>query len=212
MLCGMVGGVLAVGRVWAEDIPEKTRQWNRFERCEWVAARGHDGDSFKVRMGGEERFLRLAFVDAPESDDRFPSRIAEQARHFGISTNEVLLVGKRATLATTKLLSRPFTVWTRWASAAGSTRLPRFYAFIELADGRDLNEVLLNLGHVRVKGTAMNTPKGERAKDYRARLLKLEVEARKKRVGIWARAVSGKGRGSVFQGSAERVPSGRPPR
>jgi endonuclease YncB( thermonuclease family) len=173
--------------VVAEEIPSKTKAWQKFTGCEWVAAAANDGDSFKVKVAGEARFLRLTFVDTPEVDERFMTRNEEQARHFGIPVTEVKRAGHEASAVTARLLAQPFTVWTRWASAAGSTRLPRFYAFIELSDGRDLNEVLIASGVAWVKGTAMNTPKGEKMNDYRARLKALEAETRARRIGIWAR-------------------------
>ncbi len=176
--------------VWvrAEDVPKKTHVWNHFAGCELIANKSDDGDSFKVKVGAEEHWFRLAFVDSPEADVRFLSRNEEQARYFGISTNEVVVFGKEASDATAKLLAKPFTVWTRWASALGSTRLPRFTAFVELSDGRDLGETLLSMGLARVKGIAMNSPKGEKMEVYREKLEKLEVEAKAKHLGIWAKS------------------------
>ena len=179
-------------RVRAEDIPDKTRAWNKIPACEYLANKYNDGDSFQAKVANEVRWLRLPYVDTPEADERFATRNEEQAKHFGISPSEVTTAGKEASVATAKLLSQPFTVYTRWASAAGSTRLPRFSAFIELSDGRDLGEVLLSMGLARVKGTKMNTPKGETVEVYQARLEKLEAEAKARGVGSWAHAAGKK--------------------
>lgn len=176
------------GLVRAEDIPDKTKKWNTFAGCEYLTNKSDDGDSFQVRVAGEVRWLRLAYIDTPEADKRFITRNEEQAKYFGVTVEEALAAGKEASGVTAKLLSTPFTVYTRWASALGSTRLPRFSAFIELADGRDLGEVLLSMGYARVRGTPMNTPKGEKIEVYKAKLEKLEAEARAKRVGIWAKS------------------------
>lgn len=186
LIIAVLLGALGLSR--ADEIPKKTQDWNKFSACVYLPDKYSDGDSFKVKVAGEERWLRLPFVDTPEADRRFPSRNAEQAKHFGISTNDIVAAGKEAGKATAKLLTQPFTVYTRWASAAGSTRLPRYCAFIELSDGRDLGEVLLAQGWAWVKGTAMNTPKGERVKDYRAKLEKIEGKAKAKGVGIWAKS------------------------
>ena len=55
-----------------------------------------DGDSFRMRVGGEEHVFRLYFVDTPESDSRFPERNAEQAAYFGITPEQSVQAGKEA--------------------------------------------------------------------------------------------------------------------
>ena len=44
------------------------------------------------------------------------------------------------------------------------------------------------MGLARVKGTAMNTPKGEKMEVYREKLEKLEADAKKKPIGIWSKS------------------------
>ena len=46
--------------------------------CQYVAAKDNDGDSFRVRCGTDELTLRLYFVDAPETNLRYPERTREQ--------------------------------------------------------------------------------------------------------------------------------------
>lgn len=83
------------------------------------------------------------------------------------------------------MLREPFVVWTRWASAAGRSKEPRSYGFVE-AGGKGLAELLVSKGLARPKGVAPNLPTGEKAKAYMERLRTLESEAKQKRVGIWA--------------------------
>ncbi len=59
-------------------------------------------------------------MDAPESDNRFPDRNAEQAQYFGITPEESVAAGKvAAKFVRETLTGKKFTVFTRWASALG---------------------------------------------------------------------------------------------
>ena len=49
-----------------------------------------------MRVGEEEHVFRLYFVDAPESDNRFPERNAEQAAYFGITPEQSVEAGREA--------------------------------------------------------------------------------------------------------------------
>ena len=170
------------------EIPEHTKKWNAFPDCALIDQKYNDGDSFRVKVNGHEQVLRLCFVDCPEGDSRFADRNKDQAEYFGVPPAEIPEWGKAATAKIGELLAKSFTVHTRWAKAQGSSGLPRFYAVIKCADGKDLGETLVSLGLARVKGLPMKPPTGESVADYQAKLQKLETEARTQRVGIWAKS------------------------
>jgi endonuclease YncB( thermonuclease family) len=150
-----------------------------------VAAKDNDGDSFRVRCGTNEFNLRLYFVDAPETNLRYPERTREQSDYFGVTLDETMKAGTKAKEVVQAMLQEPFVVRTRWASAAGRGREPRYYAFVEMG-GKSLTEVLVSQGLARTKGVMVNLPTGEKAKAYVERLEALEREARQKRLGVWA--------------------------
>ena len=170
------------------EIPDKVKKWQPFKGCEFVPKQYNDGDSFAVKVGNNEHVLRLAFVDAPESDVRFPDRNAEQAEHFGVAAAIIPEWGKAATAKTAELLAKPFTVTTRWAKALGSSGKPRYYAVITTAEGKDLGETLLSLGLARIKGLVMKPPTGESVEVYQTKLANIEAEAKKERRGLWGKA------------------------
>ena len=172
------------------EIPAYTRKWQVFKDCEFGEKQYNDGDSFAVKVAGNEQVLRLIYVDTPESDARFPDRNAEQAKYFAVDPAIIPEWGKTAAAKTAELLAKPFTVTTRWASALGSTRKPRFYAVITLADGKDLGETLLSLGLARVHGKEMNPPSGETQAVDHAKLLKIEAEAKKEKRGLWSKSTA----------------------
>jgi endonuclease YncB( thermonuclease family) len=163
------------------------REWVTLTDCQYVAAKDNDGDSFRVRCGTNEFNLRLYFVDAPETNLRYPERTREQSEYFGITLDETIKAGTKAKEAVQAMLQGLFVVRTRWASAAGRSRETRYYAFVEVG-GKSLMEVLVSQGLAHTKGVMVNLPAGEKATAYVERLEALEHEARQKRLGVWASA------------------------
>ncbi len=148
----------------------------------------NDGDSFHVRATGKEFLFRLYFVDAPETDDAFADRVDEQAKYFGLTKTQTLQLGDYAKHFTVEELNRPFTVRTCMQDALGRSRLERFYAFVETAEG-DLGELLVANGMARVHGS-MATPVGLSSPQMeKLKLQRLEREARTKKVGAWGAQV-----------------------
>ena len=88
---------------------------------------------------------------------------------------------------TRDMLREPFTVWTRWASAGGRSKEPRYYGLVEVG-GKGLAEILVSRGLARTKGVRANLPSGEQSKVYEEKLQGLENDAKEKRVGVWAHA------------------------
>jgi endonuclease YncB( thermonuclease family) len=161
------------------------REWVAFTGCQYVPAKDNDGDSFRVRCGERLFNLRLYFVDAPETNLRYPERTREQSEYFGVTLDEAMKAGTKAKETVQAMLDVPFVVWTRWASAAGRSREPRFYALVEVG-GKRLTEVLVSQGLARTKGVMVKLPTGEKAKAYVEMLEALEREGQQKRLGVWA--------------------------
>jgi len=132
--------------------------WTRFENCRHIAGEYYDGDSFMAETADGKRVVfRLYFVDAPETDDRFPKRNAEQAKVFGVK--DVRPLGEKARSFTRRFLRGGFTATTRHQRAAGMSGLPRSYAFVEV-DGELLSEALLKAGLGRAYGRDTALPDG----------------------------------------------------
>ena len=144
----------------------------------------NDGDSFHVDSRGKEYIFRLYFVDAPESDVSIPSRVKEQAAHFKKSVSSTVAAGRQAKQVTAQLLSQPFTVLTKFEDAKGRSDLPRYFAFVTTADGKDLGEVLVSRGLARAFG-APAVPAGKTSEDLRSKYDKLEQAARRGKLGAW---------------------------
>lgn len=161
------------------------REWVTLSACQYMEAKDNDGDSFRVRCDTNEFNLRLYFVDAPETNLRYPERTREQSEHFGVTLDETLKAGAKARDMVQAMLREPFAVGTRWASAAGRGRETRYYALVEVG-GKSLVEVLVSQGFACTKGVSLNLPTGEKAKAYVERLERLEREARQRKLGIWA--------------------------
>ena len=168
--------------------PKHSTKFVRYRNCEFVPTTYADGDSFLVRIREDEFVFRLYYVDAPESDERFPDRNAQQAQYFGITPAESVAAGKAAKEYVRQLLTKKrFTVFTRWATAMGSSKLPRYYAVIEV-DGRGLADLLVEHGFARLVGKTVNHPDGTKADAYIASLAELEKSAEAARAGAWTTA------------------------
>jgi endonuclease YncB( thermonuclease family) len=179
--------------------PKHVKKFLRFTDCEFIDTAYADGDSFRVRVDGQERVLRLYFVDTPESDTRYPVRNAQQAEYFGFTPEQSVDAGKAAKRFVHDLLSgKKLTIFTRWASALGSSRLPRFYAIVEV-DGRKLADVLVESGLARLHGTSVTLPDGTSISDYLAQLRELESAARTAKLGAWEHSVPAKAKPVIEQ-------------
>jgi len=169
----------------ARSSAAEPKEWITLNNCTYVEAKDNDGDSFHMSGGDKTFALRLYFVDAPETNLIYPDRVREQAEHFGITIDETLKTARKAKERVQELLKEPFTVQTRWASAAGRGSETRYYGFVTVR-GKSLAEILVSEGLARAKGVAPNLPNGEKASAYKEKLGKLEAAAREKRLGAWA--------------------------
>ncbi len=159
--------------------------WKTFTGCRLVPNPANDGDSFHVSHGGKRYIFRLYFVDCPESDTLVPERVTEQAKHHRVSEEAVMHIGKYSTAVAKQLLSRPFTVVTKFEDAMGQSSEPRYYAFVTTADGEDLGEIMAASGLARAYGMAASPP-GKSEQALRARYDRLVAEARRNRYGIYS--------------------------
>jgi competence protein ComEA len=159
--------------------------------CTLVPTEWADGDSFRVRLpDGKEMTLRLYGVDCIEihmnGDDSNARRLRDQRRYFGIPEIGIARqVGEAARAETLRLLSKPFTVHTAMADGRGDARFERFYAFVQLADGRDLAETLTASGLARAFGVYRQRPDGSKGGEWQEHLRDLELTAARKGVGAW---------------------------
>lgn len=149
----------------------------------------NDGDSFHVRLGKDERTIRLYFVDCPETTvatETGARRVRTQTRYFGLPDHSTTVAyGQRATEFVRERLARPFTLYTSLAAAPGRTSGGRIYGFVETADGRDLADLLVQNGLARAYGVARRTPHGVHHAEMAARLADIESGAMLARRGIW---------------------------
>jgi len=163
-----------------------------FTNCRYVDSKSSDGDSFVVELEpGREQVVRLYYVDCPETtaeQETDQRRLREQTAHFGLEDPKVTMeVGRQAKEEVAKLLAKPFTVRTVFASALGRASWKRVYAFVTTADGTDLGEPLLELGLARSYGVGRSTPGGGSIEETREHMDDLELQAALQKKGLWAR-------------------------
>ena len=167
------------------------KDWTEYTGCRLTPGAYHDGDSFSqvagMKTGGKRETKtnwRLYGVDCAETDQREPGRLKEQALAFRVPEASLNSWGKKASEFSEKFLSEPFRVMTLREDAAGASAKNRYYAIIIGADGRLLNEALVEAGLARAYG--MPAPWPDKHARFEEHLKSLERTARAAKAGIWA--------------------------
>ena len=178
------------GAIWLTateptDAKGKEKDWITLDHCQLIPNKANDGDSFHVRANDTEYLVRLYFVDAPETSSVGPTRLIEQSEYFGVSVPQVIEIGVDAKKFVDAKLSEPFTVITRLAGGLGRSKVQRIYGFVRTKEG-DLGEQLVANGLARVHGTTAAPPGASSSADERDKLMQLESEAKRRKVGGWA--------------------------
>lgn len=161
------------------------KKWATLD-CTYLADKSNDGDSFLVQCGRERFFVRLYFVDAPETDLDFPERVRQQYEYFGVGMDDLTRGGAMARDYVNRVLApRRFAVHTRKVFAQGRSKHTRYYGLV-VVEGRYLHELLLEEGLARNRGTRVVLPNGAKARAHANALQAIEDRARAFRKGVWA--------------------------
>lgn len=151
--------------------------------CRYVSNSINDGDSFMVKNRGTTYVFRLYWVDTPEAREDYPARVREQAEYFGISTEEVMQIGREAKLFTREFLKgQSLTLYTQWEDGQGTGQ--RYFAMVNSPQG-SLVEALVRNGLARIYGYSKAWPEEPGLDTFRRRLWRLEKEAKQRGVGAW---------------------------
>lgn len=184
----ILAAILFVGCWGGAEPALAAKKWRTKEDCTLIDNPANDGDSFHIRVNRRAYIFRLLWVDTPETDNRFPDRVAEQAAYFGISPENAIKVGKDATRFSAEFLRRqPFTVYTQFDDAMGSSEKDRDYAVIK-SGAVFLMEALVENGLARIHGLQELPPDAPSLSAMRMRLKGLENDAKKNRRGAWGYA------------------------
>ncbi len=163
-----------------------------FQNVKYVRNPYNDGDSFLVNVDRKEYFIRLYFVDCPDTkynSKTDASRVREQTRYFGLTNaTDTIDFGVKAKEFTQLVLFEPFIMHTTFAFSPSRSSNKRCYAFITTSTGDDLACLLVVNGHARVHGTGRKTPQGVSRDETIKRLKDHQDSAMMKRVGIWTKS------------------------
>ncbi|HMO50161.1 MAG TPA: thermonuclease family protein [Kiritimatiellia bacterium] len=179
------------------DNAHAQKRWRTYEDSVLVEHKANDGDSFHVRLNKRRYILRLYWVDAAETDNSWPDRVAAQAEYFGITPQEAIRFGKEATRFARNFMKDGFTVHTKHQDALGRSERGRKYAIIE-KNGEFLHIELVRAGLARIHGFQEVGPNMPSMTTMRLRIRAAESEARRERRGAWA---VGKGEGNTLPDS-----------
>jgi endonuclease YncB( thermonuclease family) len=158
--------------------------WTLLENCRLENHDYADGDSFHVIHRGRNLQFRLYFVDCPETEMRFPERIAEQGKVFALGSEGVVAAGHRAHAFTDEMLSRLFNVLTKWEEAQGASAQELFYTVVLLGN-QNLAEELVRHGFARAFGMHTDYPTQAGGRQLVAKLKRLQQEASRMKLGAF---------------------------
>jgi len=163
-------------------------QWVTLSGCRLVPNTYNDGDSFHVMHGGKEYLFRLCYVDTPETSihKELVDRTSDQAKYWKILKRDLYMLADEASAFTAAQLAGSFTVMTQWEDARGASQMPRYFAVVRTAGGRDLAEELVANGLARVYGFTPPLPGGKSPEEFRRTLKDLEATAKAREAGAWA--------------------------
>jgi len=182
--------VLAALLIGIRIHPSPADELQKFSDTKLINNPANDGDSFLVSADGKLIHVRLYFVDCPETSINSKSdaqRLREQTRYFGLSDpTRIIHFGNEANTFVERILAKPFTVHTAFASAMGRSSKGRVYAFITTSDGDDLANLLVKNGFARIHGKGRKTPDGTSRYEMIERFRDIEISAMLKRSGIWS--------------------------
>ena len=157
-----------------------------------------DGDSFKVKpMKGRMKpfTLRLYGVDTPETSNRIPAMVEDQAKEFKVDPKVIPKMGKAAREFTGKFLKDGFTIEACGEKATNGRR----YGIVRNLKDERLDEALLKAGLARMdrnqeKNMAPFLPGKEMVKrkdedrarrDFANNLFPMESKAKREKNGFW---------------------------
>jgi endonuclease YncB( thermonuclease family) len=184
--------------IWLKQMIDQEKASERKDRqlgaetvsCSFVDSEYNNGDTFLLKTDDGIVFdAHLYGVDAFETSNEFPSLVNEQAKYFGITNEEAIGLGNKAReLVRTKLVKNPE------AKTFGFTT--PFFNFLKkesnnksvldgeiIVDGESLACLLVKNGLVKIYGTIPHTHPESIVS--REKLLELEAEAKREKVGGW---------------------------
>ncbi|MFC1670590.1 thermonuclease family protein [Spirochaetota bacterium] len=134
-----------------------------------------DGDTITVYYKGKKEKVRLTGIDTPES--RYNYKTKRDSERSGQDIKTITRMGKRATRFVKSILRKGDTVKLEF-DVELRDRYGRLLAYVYLADGRMLNEVIVKSGYASVMTYPPNVK-------YADRFVKAYRYARKNKLGLW---------------------------
>ena len=173
------------------------KEYEVLENCTLFEHKHNDGDSFHIKHATGKDEIRLYFADTAESayktyggGENNGERLDEQAKDFGGLTREQTTklgqIGKKRTLGLLK--GKKFKVITKRQPVTNRQTETRIYAFVVLEnDGTEyyLHELLTQEGLVRHSTWGGDLPDGTPWRKQKERLIAMENDAKKRKVGAW---------------------------
>jgi hypothetical protein len=175
----------------AKHAHEKQDKLQVFSAPKLIPSPSNEPDTFRMRLGEEELFFTLYFVDALDTPSSSMSRAKEQARYYSTTENVIHEVGVEAQAYVTELMQKhKLQLFTRWERRSNTEQ---YYAIIMVELDKDrwayLADLLVHLGYATISGAVTNLPDSDNrsTEKYLQELRKNLSYAKDKRLGIYAK-------------------------
>jgi len=183
---------------WLKIMIDQEKAFERKDRqlgaetvsCSLVDSEYNNGDTFLLKTNDGVVFdAHLYGVDAFETSNEFPSIVSEQAKYFGITNEQAIELGNKAR----EFIKTQLTKGHQTKTIAFTTPAFNFLkkdsnnkSVLDgeiIVDGESLACLLVKNGLVRIYGTIPHTyPESIVSRE---KLLQLEAEAKREKVGGW---------------------------
>ena len=175
----------------------KGNTYEVLENCSLVEHKHNDGHSFHIKHSKGQSEVRLYFADTAESayktyggGENNGERLDKQGKYFGgldrDKTAKLGQMGKERTMSLIK--GKKFKVITKWQKVTKRQTEKRIHAFIVLEKDNTefyLHELLTQEGLVRLSTWGSDLPDGTSWKKQKEKLIAIENDAKKRKVGAW---------------------------
>ena len=133
----------------------------KYENVTYIENPSNDGDSFHIKADGKELHVRLYYVDCPETSVMAESdarQVREQTRYFGLNNYiQTVYYGEEAKETVKQILSKPFTIYSSYASALDRSTKGRIYSFVVTSENDYLASLLVKKGLTIIHGVERHT-------------------------------------------------------
>lgn len=179
---------LLTGPAKSTKAPVTADGMHEYRGATYVESKENTATRFRIRLEGQDFFVRLLWVDAPPATAEATREVKAAAAYFGISAEDVVAAGAQAQAFTARFLSgKSLTIFTR----SGKASLEDAQVSLRPEGVGDFAGVLVDNGWAMIREAAgKKGPARQHEESILISLKEREAKARSRKIppGAWAMA------------------------